>query len=423
MPGITQRINGGYLGKSILSSNTQASSNIFGAGMLSATSHYTLTRERLIPNLNFDNNTANTFNGTYRIEVICVGGGGGSGGCDAAEFAGPGGGAGGIIAGDFLVTTGEVYEIGVGGGGGAGLNGVDGNSGTSEGGRNGGGPGGSSGNGGGSGQGGGGGGWTGIIKDFIPYIVAGGGAGGGGAGQLNIAGQPANGFQNVDGTSGGGIQTRGPTNRMEGGAGGMFGTGPANTNVPGTQANNDGGGSGGGGGGFPGGMGAGISAGMGGAYPSTGTSGGMSYAWPARVSNIRIFNGGVGRANSLGTFGGGQGGVANAFGNVFSVSGVAGANANVGFIVGVNGKGGNSKYFINGDLRDASNEGGWPGNLVIRYEGPQKGRGGNVNFFNGYTYHHFEGTANLTIFWAHFSNTGKRISTGGANVGTLLFIA
>ena len=81
MPGITPRINGGYLGKSIRGPNT-----FVGAGSLSATSHLILTKDFVIPNVN---------EGTvYSVEAICVGGGGGAGGHDSEPGGGGGSGVG-----------------------------------------------------------------------------------------------------------------------------------------------------------------------------------------------------------------------------------------------------------------------------------------------------------------------------------------
>lgn len=165
------------------------------------------------------------------VKVLVVGGGGGGGGNDGPV--GGGGGSGAAVSATLVLTPGQVYSIGVGGGGQGGnssCTGPNGNGGA--GGSNGGGNGGNAGTSPCSGGGGGGGGWSGVFSGNTFMLVAGGGAGGGGSNE---------GTANNVAAPGGGSQPNGNTGGTNGGTGANF--------------SGDGGGGGGGGGGYWGGNG------------------------------------------------------------------------------------------------------------------------------------------------------------------------
>ena len=296
-----------------------------------------------------DVNNLNPIN-TYTLEILAVGGGGGAGGFDGVAG---GGASGAIVSGYLNVSPGKLFYIGVGGGGNGGFGSVTGVRGGT-GGTNGGGDGGYAGGTPNSGSGGAGGGWSGLYSGKTYYIVAGGGAGGGAASE---------GIANDVEALGGGKQV-GVTNSLKGSPGVIY---------PG-----DGGGGGGGGGGYWGGRGQANVIGtfdnpeilLWGGYSNT-ASGGGNYFHPS-VTNVEIKlgnNGAVWQA-------GGGGGAANTTTRFGYVPGSAGSGAGAG-------------------VSGSSVVPGTRGNVIIRYAGSQRGKGGIINSAGGYTYHMFTSEANI----------------------------
>lgn len=274
----------------------------------------------------------------YSIEFLLVGGGGGGGGNDGPAAAS--GASGGAVVGGYTITNGEQLTIAVGGGGSRGGDSQTGTGGGA-GGANGGGNGGNAGGTGASGGGGGGGGATTISASGAIAVSAGGGGGGGGSNE---------GVQNEQAAGGGGVQPRGNTGVLQGGAGFNY--------------NGDGGGGGGGGGGRFGGVGQAQDVAL-------GASGGGNYV--DGIFTGTLYNGNNGTPNS----------------SVDTPAITVPGAASFGY---TNNQGGGGRGAISG----TAGANGTAGIAIIRYPGAQRGTGGTVSTVDGYTVHTFTGSGIFT---------------------------